>query len=293
MSSARGHHLVWVLMLASATICPGCWWTGNQPYPPSRVIAWATIDRVDSDVENAIILKPSLKDTEEFELSIGPVGAWIHQHFHPSFPDRTVDPVHIHVHTLHLYPWARREVARRLKLSVSDSNGRQYQLGPAREKHAPGRRADVWLEYRILGWEHIEFNNEQYRLTVHARLEVEGRVFEGSGIYRCSRPVDSSGGPEYVPATAHLAKTCRAVIPRLKLARAVPNHAPCESLEAARNLIWRNVSMAAPPSRCTEYEGWYLFSGGDRGTVDDGTFRSGLAVKKGTAEVYQWEQRME
>ena len=104
-------------------------------------------------------------------------------------------------------------------------------------------------------------------------------------------PAGFSGTPQYVPATGELAKTCRAIIPRLKVARTVPNHKPCESLEAAKALIWRHISMAAPPGRCTEYEGWYLFSGGDRSTVDDGTFRSGLAVKKGTAEIHRWEQR--
>ncbi len=66
---------------------------------------------------------------------------------------------------------------------------------------------------------------------------------------------------------------------------------PCNSLAEAEELLCTRVNFACYPSACTEFEGWYLFSGGDRAVPDDSKFRSGFAIKTGTASLYQWQER--
>ena len=96
-----------------------------------------------------------------------------------------------------------------------------------------------------------------------------------------------------VSATGEVADICSSVIPKLTLSRAVskwnPEQPPCQTLDEATQLIWHNVSMAYPPSHCTEFQGWYFFPMGDGATPDGGKFSFGMAVKKGTAEIYSWK----
>lgn len=82
------------------------------------------------------------------------------------------------------------------------------------------------------------------------------------------------------------------IITYLKPMRTVSNAAPCQTVEEARTLIMKNVNIANPQykRRPNEYGGSFFFSGMDKATQDDGLFSSGIAVKKGTAEIYRWGQ---
>jgi len=65
----------------------------------------------------------------------------------------------------------------------------------------------------------------------------------------------------------------------------------CASIEEARALLWRSISIAGGGTRaCTEYKGLFWFSRLDWARQDDRSFKSGWAVKKGTGEIYRWEE---
>lgn len=55
--------------------------------------------------------------------------------------------------------------------------------------------------------------------------------------------------------------------------------------------LWENINIAVitTPRVCTEYRGFFWFSRLDTAAKDDETFKSGFAVKKGTGEIYRWE----
>lgn len=60
------------------------------------------------------------------------------------------------------------------------------------------------------------------------------------------------------------------------------------TIEDAAALLAKRIAMAAPPSKCFEYEGMFYFSGGTSATpVDD--FNSGFAVRKGSTAIFRWE----
>jgi len=98
-----------------------------------------------------------------------------------------------------------------------------------------------------------------------------------------------AGSIQDVPAVGAIAERCKAIIPRLKSATSMAEMRPCLSSASAKRLLLSLVSMACPPSTCTEYEGWYIFSGGDKATIDDGSFQSGFAVQKSSSRIYRYE----
>ena len=53
-----------------------------------------------------------------------------------------------------------------------------------------------------------------------------------------------------------------------------------------------HMALAVSPStrRFAYHKGFFLFSRLDSAKPDDGNFRSGLAVKKGTRDIYRWEE---
>jgi hypothetical protein len=103
------------------------------------------------------------------------------------------------------------------------------------------------------------------------------------------RPARQLGSPfRVVPVTPEISRACDAALKRMTLLSRVEGKAPRDSIEAARRLIWRSVNIATAGA-CVEYRGWYFFSGLNSARPDDGRFKSGLAVKKGTAEIHRWE----
>lgn len=62
-----------------------------------------------------------------------------------------------------------------------------------------------------------------------------------------------------------------------------------QTLDEAAEYLRRHVSMAYPPSACTEQDGVFYFSGGtSTEAVED--FRSGFAIKKGEADILTWDK---
>ncbi len=67
---------------------------------------------------------------------------------------------------------------------------------------------------------------------------------------------------------------------------------PCENLHDAAALLWRSINIAiVDQPAAAEYRGFFVFSRLDWAKKDDGTFRSGFAVEKGTGRIYRWEDR--
>jgi hypothetical protein len=62
-----------------------------------------------------------------------------------------------------------------------------------------------------------------------------------------------------------------------------------QTIAEAAEYLRKHVSMAYPPSSCTEYDGVFYFSGGTSAeAVED--FSTGFAIKKGQEEILTWEK---
>jgi hypothetical protein len=66
--------------------------------------------------------------------------------------------------------------------------------------------------------------------------------------------------------------------------------AKCDNIEAAAALLWRSISIAASVPAAADYRGFIVFSRLDWAKMDDQSFKSGFAVRKGTGEMYRWEE---
>jgi len=95
----------------------------------------------------------------------------------------------------------------------------------------------------------------------------------------------------YVEPSPEQQKTLDVALTRLNRIRVVGKiDKTCTTIEEARHLIYRQINIAAADNMraATEYKGFFCFSRLERAGHDDGTFKSGVAVRKGTAEVYDW-----
>ncbi len=91
--------------------------------------------------------------------------------------------------------------------------------------------------------------------------------------------------------TDDIKDTCSQAIKKMKIAKTVTGGNPVQTMEDAQRLIWQNISIAGHgPRACTEYEGWFMISRLNWAKLDDGSFKSGLAVKKGTTDIYEWDE---
>lgn len=62
-----------------------------------------------------------------------------------------------------------------------------------------------------------------------------------------------------------------------------------QTIDEAAEYLRKHVSMAYPPSSCTEHDGVFYFSGGTLAeAVED--FSTGFAIKKGQEEILTWEK---
>ena len=92
----------------------------------------------------------------------------------------------------------------------------------------------------------------------------------------------------YVEPSPEQRKTMDAALTKLGLLRKMDK--ACTTIEEARALVYRSIHIASADNvrAATEYKGFFWFSRLERAGHDDGTFKSGVAVKKGTAEVYDY-----
>jgi hypothetical protein len=69
--------------------------------------------------------------------------------------------------------------------------------------------------------------------------------------------------------------------------------AETRSIDSAVLFLWVTINIAViqTPRACTEYKGYFWFSRLDTAGPDDKSFRSGIAVKKGTGDIYRWEEQ--
>jgi len=116
--------------------------------------------------------------------------------------------------------------------------------------------------------------------SVPPTLLPQKHVAEISGYFRAVKITDS------------LKNSCEQAIKKMKIAKTVAGEKPVQTMEEAQQLIWASIGIAVGvgPRACLEYEGWFMISRLNWGNPDDGSFKSGFAVKKGTAEIYQWNE---
>ena len=99
-----------------------------------------------------------------------------------------------------------------------------------------------------------------------------------------------------VALTDEIEEACQRALTTMRLVYKGETQTPVHSMEDARALIFSGVisfSMANSPHACIEYDGWFFISKFGAKEVDDGSFQSGIAVKKGTADIYRWEMANE
>jgi hypothetical protein len=126
-------------------------------------------------------------------------------------------------------------------------------------------------------------------LTAVALASAAWASEQPSGTATNTYPQLARYGFVYVETSPEQRKTLDAVLPALRLERKMEK--ACETVEDARALLWRSINIATGSTRaCTEYKGFFWFSRLDWAKQDDRTFKSGFAVKKGTGEIYRWEE---
>ena len=107
-----------------------------------------------------------------------------------------------------------------------------------------------------------------------------------------AHPELERAGFAYVEPALEQQKNLDTALVAVKLERKMDK--ACETIEDARALLWRSINIpiatgSGPLGWCTEYQGYFWFS--RLGTLlRDSSFKSGLAVKKGTGEIYRWEE---
>ncbi len=120
-------------------------------------------------------------------------------------------------------------------------------------------------------------------------LAAAARASESPGTTN-THPKLSGYGFTYAKASPEQRKTMDGALPDLKLEGKLEK--ACETVEDAGELLWRSINIATGSTRtCTDYKGYFWFSRLDWARQDDRTFKSGFAVKKGTGEIYRWDER--
>jgi hypothetical protein len=97
-------------------------------------------------------------------------------------------------------------------------------------------------------------------------------------------------GFQYVTLSETQQKVLDATIDRLALDK--QTKAQTRSIDRAILYLWKTINIAViqTPRACAEYKGFFWFSRLDTAGPDDQTFRSGIAVRKGTGNIYRWEE---
>lgn len=157
-------------------------------------------------------------------------------------------------------------------------------------------------------------------IAILASVGLAGAAWsdQSSAITTNAHPELERAGFAYVQPSREQQKTMDAALPALKLERKMGK--ACETIEDARALLWRSINIAGVSGAtgtsassssalalieaarrgevaeqlrrsCTEYKGFFWFSRLDWAREDDRTFKSGFAVKKGTGEIYRWEEK--
>lgn len=95
----------------------------------------------------------------------------------------------------------------------------------------------------------------------------------------------------YVVPSEEQTKTLDAALGRMRLEKQTKNQA--RNIDQAIAYLWQTISIAitSSPRICTDYRNFFWFSRLDLAGKDDQTFKSGFAVKKGTGEIYRWEDK--
>lgn len=96
-------------------------------------------------------------------------------------------------------------------------------------------------------------------------------------------------GFQYVTLSETQQKVLDTTIARLALVK--QTKAQTRSIDRAVLHLWESINIAViqTPRACAEFKGYFWFSRLDTAGPDDQTFRSGFAVKRGTGDIYRWE----
>lgn len=113
---------------------------------------------------------------------------------------------------------------------------------------------------------------------------------ENTAVSTNATAVLTAHGFQYVSLSEMQQKVLDNAIDRLALVK--QTKAQTRSIDRAVLHLWKTINIAAvrTPRACAEYKGFFWFSRLDTAKPDDQTFRSGFAVKKGTGDIFRWEE---
>ena len=104
-----------------------------------------------------------------------------------------------------------------------------------------------------------------------------------------TQPIHRSNYFQAVELTPEIEAACTNAIS--KMDHFYPGHGdPANTMADAQKLLWDHFSIQETysPKSCVEFNGWFLISQFNTSGQDDGSFTTGMAVKKGTTEMYPW-----
>ena len=97
-------------------------------------------------------------------------------------------------------------------------------------------------------------------------------------------------GFQYVNLSETQQKVLDVTIDRMAVEKQMK--AQTRSIDQAVVYLWKTINIAViqTPRACAEYKGYFWFSRLDTAGPDDQSFRSGIAVRRGTGNIFRWEE---
>jgi len=133
-------------------------------------------------------------------------------------------------------------------------------------------------------------DNKEHRQTLAELEQVKDAQSQTTTKLQSeTRPVYGSSYFQTVKITSEIQAACSSAI--AKMDHCYVGHGdPANTMDEAQRLLWNNFSiqLTYSPKSCIEFNGWFLVSHFNTAGQDDGSFKSGMAVKKGTTEMYPW-----
>lgn len=100
---------------------------------------------------------------------------------------------------------------------------------------------------------------------------------------------DISNGFQCIVPTSEQKKEIDIAYKKLQIVRRTKSQV--RNIDQATAYIFRMINFTVTTRVCTEYRNFFWFSRLDRAGLDDQTFKSGFAIRRGTGDIYRWEEK--
>jgi hypothetical protein len=167
-------------------------------------------------------------------------------------------------------------------------------IGPDRSRFRSRRREDPTNRRRLRDTSASPVTGKKMKtilivlnIALTSAIALAG---ENANLDTNATAVLTAHGFQYVTLSEIQQKVLDATIDRLALEK--QTKAPTRSIDRTVLYLWKTINIAViqTPRACAEYKGYFWFSRLDTTGPDDQTFRSGIAVRKGTGDIFRWEE---